>query len=94
MHNHLVYRLVCLIGRIVVIINHHKICLIINDSMSNSYRGGSGDNNHYSMSPQDIVEADDNTKRFYGKIYTVTKISTWFLIFYLWFLYNTVNSSF
>ena len=37
-----------------------------NNSTVNNYGGGGGDYNN-SLSPQDIRDADDNTKRFYGE---------------------------
>ena len=38
-----------------------------NNSTVNNYRGGDGDYNDNSLSPQDIRDVDDNTKRFYGE---------------------------
>ena len=40
-----------------------------NNATVNNHRGGGGDYNENSLPSQDIQDADDNTKRFYGMLF-------------------------
>ena len=66
MHSHLVFRQVCLTGHILDTTNRHRTCLTIIMPPSTTTGGGGGDYNENNLPSQDIQDADDNTKRFYG----------------------------